>query len=271
MSSSCFAGAFWVEMLAALIGVAPALAPFAIEPNSRMFSAGVQSTATRQARLFSFSLELTAYEVGIKAGLLERRLQANVSAFYYDYKDKQLSVYFADPIYTALSRLQNVPDSEAYGLDGEVTWRITPQLTAVASGTLLHTEVQGYVGINSAGQPQDFDGAPFLYSPKRSGAVTLLYGRELTGDLGLQAALNARWQDDSHADLEGDPKFTIKDYGLVNASLGVHRLDDRWRAQLWVRNLTNTYYWTAVSSNANVVVRFPGQPRTYGASLTFAF
>ena len=54
-------------------------------------------------------------------------------------------------------------------------------------------------------------------------------------------------------------------------SLGVHRLDDRWRAQLWVRNLTNTYYWTAVSSNANVVVRFPGQPRTYGASLTFAF
>ncbi|WP_430420353.1 TonB-dependent receptor [Phenylobacterium sp.] len=214
---------------------------------------------------------LTAYELGVKAGLLERRLQANISAFYYDYKDKQLSVYFADPIYTALSRLQNVPDSEAYGVDGEITWRITPQLTAVASGTLLHTEVQGYVGINSAGRPQDFDGKPFLYSPKRSGALTLLYGRELTEDLGLQAALNARWQDDSHADLEGDPKFTIKDYGLVNASLGVHSLDDKWRAQLWVRNLTNTYYWTAVSSNANVVVRFPGQPRTFGASLTFAF
>lgn len=214
---------------------------------------------------------LTAYEVGIKAGLLDRRLQANVSAFYYDYKDKQLSVYFADPIYTALSRLQNIPDSEAYGVDGEVTWRLTPELTAIASATLLHTEVQGYVGINAAGQPQDFDGAPFLYSPKRSGSLTLLYGRDMTDKLGFQAALNGRWQDDSHADLEGDPKFTIKDYGLVNASVGVHSLDDRWRAQLWVRNLTNTYYWTAVSSNANVVVRFPGQPRTFGASLTFAY
>lgn len=214
---------------------------------------------------------LTAYEAGLKAGLLQRRMQVNVSAFYYDYEDKQLSVYFADPIYTALSRLQNVPKGEAYGLDGEVTWRVTPEFTLIASGTLLHTEVQDYVGINSAGQPQDFDGAPFLYSPKRSGAITALYNRDLTGDLGLQVAMNARWQDDSHADLEGDPKFVIKDYGLVNASIGVHRLDDRWRAQLWVRNLTNTYYWTAVSSNANVVVRFPGQPRTYGASLTFAY
>ncbi len=57
----------------------------------------------------------------------------------------------------------------------------------------------------------------------------------------------------------------------MNGSLGIHSLDDRWRAQLWVRNLTNTYYWSAVSSNANVVVRFPGQPRTFGASLTFAY
>jgi outer membrane receptor protein involved in Fe transport len=214
---------------------------------------------------------LTAYEAGVKAGLFERRMQVNVSAFYYDYEDKQLSVYFADPIYTALSRLQNVPKGEAYGVDGEVTWRVTPELTVIASGTLLHTEVQDYVGINAAGLPQDFDGAPFLYSPEKSGALTVLYGRDLTSDLGLQAAVNARWQSESHADLEGDPNFEIKDYGLVNASLGVHALDDRWSAQLWVRNLTNTYYWTAVSSNANVVVRFPGQPRTYGASLTFAF
>jgi outer membrane receptor protein involved in Fe transport len=61
------------------------------------------------------------------------------------------------------------------------------------------------------------------------------------------------------------------EYGLVNARVGVNGVHDRWRAQLWVRNLTNTYYWTAVSSNANVVVRFPGQPRTYGASLTYKF
>jgi len=31
---------------------------------------------------------LTAYEAGVKAGLFERRMQVNVSAFYYDYEDK---------------------------------------------------------------------------------------------------------------------------------------------------------------------------------------
>lgn len=214
---------------------------------------------------------LTAYEAGIKAGLFERRVQANISAFYYDYEDKQLSVYFADPIYTALARLQNVPKGKAYGIDGEVTWRASQALTFIASATALHTEVQDYIGINSAGRPQDFDGRPFLYSPKRSAALTALYSRDINANLGFQAALNARWQAKSHADLEGDPRFVITDYALVNGSLGVHSLDDRWELSIWGRNLTNEYYWTAVSSNANVVVRFPGQPRTYGASLSMKF
>jgi outer membrane receptor protein involved in Fe transport len=214
---------------------------------------------------------LTAYEVGVKAALAEHRIQANVSAFYYDYKDKQLSVYFADPIYTALARLANVPNSEAYGLDGDITWRLNSHLSIIASGTLLHTEVKGYVGINGAGQPQSFDGAPFLYSPKFQGGVTALYSHDLGSRLGLQAALNMRHQSTSHADLEGNPLYTLPSQDLVNASIGVHSLDDRWEFQLWGRNLGDEYYWTALSSNANVVVRFPGQPRTYGASLTYKF
>ncbi len=214
---------------------------------------------------------LLAYEAGVKAALFDRRVQANVSAFYYDYKDKQLSVYFADPIYTALARLQNVPKSQAYGLDGDVTWRVTPELTVLGSGTWLHTEVQGYVGINSAGKPQDFDGAPFLYSPKFQGSLTLLYKKDLSDKLGVQAALNGRYQTRSSSDLEGNPLFAIPDYGTLNASLGVHSLDDRWEVSIWGRNLTDAYYWTAVSSNANVVVRFPGATRTFGAAFTLKY
>ena len=44
-----------------------------------------------------------------------------------------------------------------------------------------------------------------------------------------------------------------------------------WSLQLWGRNITDTYYWTSVASNANVVVRFPRQAPTYGPSLTFSF
>lgn len=214
---------------------------------------------------------LTAYEVGLKAGLLDHRLQANVSAFYYDYTDKQLSVYFADPIYTALSRLANVPESMAYGLDGDITWRPVRDLTLIASATWLHTEVEGYTGINVAGQPQNFDGRPFLYSPKFQGGLTALFDHDLENGLKLRAALNGRWQGKSSADLEGNPLFAIDGYGLLNASVGVSDPAKGWALSLWGRNLTDEYYWSAVSSNANVVVRFPGKPTTYGASLTVDF
>ncbi len=214
---------------------------------------------------------LTAYEVGVKAGLFQRRVQANLGAFYYDYTDKQLSVYFADPIYTALSRLANVPDGEAYGLDGDITWRVSRALTLIASATLLHTEVKGYAGINAAGKPQSFDGRPFLYSPKVQGGLTALFHHPIGDGLDLNAALNGRWQDKSYADLEGNPLFVIDGYGLLNASLGIGAPDKGWDLSIWGRNLTNEYYWSAVSSNANVVVRFPGKPTTYGASLTWKF
>jgi outer membrane receptor protein involved in Fe transport len=214
---------------------------------------------------------LTAYELGLKAALLDHRLQANVSAFYYDYTDKQLSVYFADPIYTALSRLANVPESMAYGLDGDITWRPVRGLTLIASATWLHTEVEGYTGINAAGQPQNFDGRPFLYSPKFQGGLTALFDHDLSGGLKLQAALNGRWQGKSSADLEGNPLFAIDGYGLLNASAGISDPAKGWELSLWGRNLSDEYYWSAVSSNANVVVRFPGKPRTYGASLSLKF
>jgi outer membrane receptor protein involved in Fe transport len=214
---------------------------------------------------------LTAYEVGMKAGLFQHRVQANLGAFYYDYTDKQLSVYFADPIYTALARLANVPDAMAYGLDGDVTWRPLRDLTLIASATWLHTEVKGYTGINAAGQSQDFDGRPFLYSPKFQGGLTALFSHDLADGLRLNAALNGRWQGKSSADLEGNPLFAIDSYGLLNASLGVSNPDKGWDLSVWGRNLTDEYYWSAVSSNANVVVRFPGKPQTYGMSLGLKF
>ncbi len=214
---------------------------------------------------------LTAYETGVKAGLLDRRVQVNASAFYYDYKDKQLSGYFADPIYTALARLVNIPKSAAYGVDGDVTWRVAAPLTLIASATWVHTEVKDYSGTNGAGQVVSYDGAQFLNSPKFQGGLTALYTQAVGDGLVFQAALNGRYQSKSHADLEAAPLYDIKAYGQVNGSLGIGAVDKRWDLSLWGRNLGNTYYWTAVSSNANTVVRFPGKPRTFGATLTSKF
>jgi outer membrane receptor protein involved in Fe transport len=224
----------------------------------------VQSAPVKQEQLL-------AYEVGIKSTLLDQRMQFNASTFYYDYHDKQLAVYFADPIFTTLVRLANVPDSEAYGLDAQLTWLFHTNFTLILAGTLLHTEVQNYTGINALGQPQDFDGAKFLYSPERNASATLLYDREITEKLGVSASVNTHYQSQSEADLEGSQLGKVDGYTLYNATVGVHTLDKHWDLSLWGDNLTNKYYWGSVTQNSNTVIRFAGKTRTYGTSLTYHF
>ena len=214
---------------------------------------------------------LLAYEIGVKASLFDQRMQANAALFYYDYEDKQLAAFFPDPIYKALSRLQNIPTAEAYGLDAEVTYLISEELTAVGGLTLLHTEIGDFDTVDGFGLPVNRQGDPFLYSPETVASLALLYDRPVSADLGVRASLSGRWQSESTAGTPNDPLYDIDSYGLLNGSIGIYSLDDHWDLSVWGKNLTDEYYWQQITSNANVVLRFAGMPRTYGASLTYRY
>ena len=214
--------------------------------------------------------KLTAYEVGVKASLADRKVQANLSGFYYDYRDKQISTYFADPIYTALSRLDNVPKSEAYGVEGELVLRPVKGVTLTGNALWLKTRINSYNGTNAAGQPQNFDGSEFIYSPRFQAGMTLVYDTPVTDNLDLTGAFSLRYQSKSNTIFENLALYKIPAYAVANASLGV-RSASGWSASIWAKNLFDKYYWSAVASNANVVVRFPNPPRTYGVTLGFDF
>ncbi len=234
-------------------------------------STPVNAASKSEQNLPATQEELTAYEVGVKASLLDRLIQANASLFYYDYKDKQVASFFPDPIYRALSRLQNAPEGEAYGLDAEITALLTPNLTAIGGITLLHTEYGDFPTSDSFGLPTNNQGDPFLYSPEQTLSLSLLYDRPVTDTLGLTGTLSARWQSESTAGNPDDPFYDIDSYGVVNGSIGLYSLNDNWEVSLWGKNLLDEYYWQQITSNANVVLRFAGQPRTYGASLAYKF
>ncbi|MBS0474669.1 MAG: TonB-dependent receptor [Proteobacteria bacterium] len=214
--------------------------------------------------------KLTAYEVGAKLSLADHKVQANLSAFYYDYRDKQISTYFADPIYTALSRLDNVPKSKAYGAEAELILRPVRGVSIVGNALWLKTRVDNYNGTNAAGQPQNFDGAEFIYSPHFQGSVTVAYDTPVAERLNLNGALSLRYQGQSNTIFENLPLYKIDSFAVVNGSIGL-KSEAGWSVSLWGKNLFDKYYWSAVASNANVVVRFPNPPRTWGATLGFQF
>lgn len=215
--------------------------------------------------------ELLAYEAGLKAQFFNQRLQTNASLFFYDYTDKQVAAFFPDPIYRALSRLQNVPKSEAYGLDAEVTWLINENLTAMGGLTLLRTEIKEFDTSDAFGLPTSNAGDPLLYSPETSASLALLYDRPVSDNLGVRGSLSGRWQSDSTAGDPNDPLYAIDAYGVLNGSIGIYSLNDKWDLSLWGQNLTDEYYWQQITSNANVVLRFAGKPRTYGLSLSYRY
>ena len=214
---------------------------------------------------------LLAYEVGMKAQFFNQRLQTNSSLFFYDYEDKQVASFFPDPIYRALARLQNVPKSEAYGFETEVTWLVNENLTAMGGLTLLQTEIKEFDTSESFGLPTSRAGDPFLYSPETSLSLALLYDRPVTEQYGLRGSLSGRWQSDSTAGDPDDPLYDIDSYGVLNGSIGLYTLNDTWEFSVWGQNLTDEYYTQQVTTNANVVVRYGNKPRTYGASLTYRF
>ncbi len=215
--------------------------------------------------------QLTSYELGAKVALMNRRVNVNLTGFYYDYRDKQLAVYFADPIYTTLLRLDNVPKSRAYGLDGDISLNVINHFSLTLAGTWLHTEIKGYTGINAAGAPFSYDGASFPLSPKFSGAATATYDTPVTDRLGLRVTLNGRYQGAAKNTLQDEPLLNLKAYGLLNGSIALYNLDNRWELSVWGRNLTDNYYWVSAATNANTAVRFPGQSRTWGATLRYNF
>src|SRR5690606_9462970 len=87
-----------------------------------------------------------AYEAGFKASLAENRVQLNAAAFYYEYEDKQLRTKLLEPIFGFLDILANVPESEIYGVEMDITAMLTDSLTLTASATYLDSEVKNYQG-----------------------------------------------------------------------------------------------------------------------------
>lgn len=72
----------------------------------------------------------------------------------------------------------------------------------------------------------------------------------------------------NHGTLGGEDIFKIKGYALVNARIGVAKIDDTIQVSLFARNLFNKNYWTNTDTLIDFIFRIPGSPRRFGISLT---
>jgi iron complex outermembrane receptor protein len=218
---------------------------------------------------------LTAYEIGLKNDLWQKRLRLNASVFYYDYKDAQVNTVPAPGILD----IQNAPKSEVYGLDLDAQIRPMDRLSLNAGISLLHATYTdfpdaafyepgpapsyGLVGPTS----QSANGNYLSRAPK----VAFNLGAQYTMPLANEAALNFSTHYSHVGDFywDADNRVVQKAYGLLDAQIAYMFPGNHLKLRLWGSNLTNANYYANEFESAGPQgsVGAPAAPRTYGVVL----
>jgi len=240
---------------------------------------------------------VTAYELGLKTQFLDRMVDLNASAFYYDYRDKQIRGKIIDDpnIFGALDTLANIPKSTIYGIEADITIRPLPGLSLNGAMTYLNSEIKtGPVSpynFDVFGRTDSFVGDDLPFTPKWSGVINADYRREVSSGGSAFVGIAANMRSRSDAVPGGDRiqfptkaaepnsalragvtnPFQNNGYATVDLRVGYEAPGGAWRMMIWGKNVFDEYYWTNVIASADSAARFAGRPATYGVTFGYKF
>ena len=216
--------------------------------------------------------EVTAYEIGIKKGLLDQHLQFNAAIFDYNYENKQLKGRIVVPVFGALNAIINVPHSDVKGAEVQTTWKLGSHWTLNAGATYLHTEVNGdFFNYTYAGVLTNFNGARFPYAPTWQVNADGEYDWTLSDRLGAFLGASVTYRGATSSEFIPAPIMAIPSYTLLDARAGLQTTDGVWRLTLSGHNLTDKYYWTQMLRFGDAIVRYAGMPDTWSLALSYRY
>lgn len=216
-----------------------------------------------------------SYEFGLKDTLWDGRLRLNLAVFYSEYEDFQAQAFFdpdgSPPECPADMPRCNVGDDPGGFIllnAGEVSTRgveidFLAQLSERArlSGGVAYIDarIEDYdAGICSGGQVfrgecpeglQDLSGGELPFSPDWKGSLALSYDVPLNDSVTMVLKGAVRAQDEVQYSLSQDP-YTIGDsYAIFDTSIVLEDTADRWDATLYVKNVADNFYPTAIFAN----------------------
>ncbi|MDH7639291.1 TonB-dependent receptor [Sphingomonas oryzagri] len=240
-----------------------------------------------------------AYEVGLKTDLFDRKLRINVSAFYDNYKNLQANQIIQGQLY-----VYNAPGSINYGLDGDLAFKASRNLTLTAGGAWLHARYKhGFLTpFWSVPIPNAYsDANPFFHAVGGNSVIQCVAGTDYSGTVFAPCdASGKRLQNtpdytvnvgfdyevplaSGKVNLDGnlyhnggyydDPQNRLKQkaYTLLDASLTYTADKERYFVRAWVKNLTNAFYTEQQNALDVGDNRVAAPPRTFGVTAGFKY
>ncbi|MBW7836205.1 MAG: TonB-dependent receptor [Sphingomonadales bacterium] len=217
-----------------------------------------------------------SYEAGFKSMLLDQRLRLNVAAFYYDYTDLQVN-RFNPATGGATTSVTNAASAEVKGLEAEVLALLAKGLELDMGLAVLDAKYKDFLSANpDAPDPfvdQDLSGNTLPRSPKFSLSAGLQYTHDIGNYGSVTLRGEAKYQSHIWFDQFNSSDVEEDNYTLLNAFATFESADDRWRVQVYGRNLTDKLYRQSVIRATSLIgtLDFWGAPRTYGIEVGFRY
>ena len=209
---------------------------------------------------------VNAYEIGAKSEWFDRRLRANLSAFYYDYKD--LQVYdlvlvgaITEQIFT------NASNARIYGAEAELTAAPIEGLTLQLGASSLNATYQDFHSLSG-----DFSGNTLPNAPKLSVNALAQYQWPMLGGA-MRIEADATYRSRIYFDTRNLARLSDPSRTFVNARLGWTSPDQHYELGVWGRNIFD-------ETNISDIIPIEGlgfdlfsmgKPRTYGVYLRYTY
>ena len=209
-----------------------------------------------------------AYEAGLKTTLLDRRLQLNASAFYYDYKNLQVQAFTPQ----GTLDITNAASSTIKGVELEITAKPASGLQLSLSGAYLDATYDRYVTARSTAPnlPLDLSGNTLNFAPKWMFTPALSYNTELSNGWHARFNIDYRWQSRIYFSAFNDQPYSQSSYGLLGGEVAIATPGKNWELALYGRNLTNKDYTVgAYDFSETGTSKFITEPRVIGLRLRY--
>lgn len=234
---------------------------------------------------------ISAYTVGSKNRFAGNRLQLNLEAFYWRYKDQQVSHTSLDTLGNVIFATENVGRATFKGFEIEAQYRPLRNTTLSADVQYLDAQYDSFVynlpnqngGVSNGTACPNIGVPTTVYTVNCSGRRppnapewTLNFGAEQivpVGDAEIVLNARARYQSSTLLGLEFTSVEFQSGYWIADAQVTYKAADERFTIGAFVNNLTNetvgSFSTPVPFSTFNVQTLRP--PRTYGVRAGFKF
>lgn len=209
------------------------------------------------------------YEVGIRSELIKNRLNAELTAFYMDIQDLQLTTFAENG---SGRMITNGGKADSYGVEVSLRGLIAEGLTADLNYGFTRATFRDYISkekIDGKVVEMNYKGNFIPYTPRHTINLGIQYMKLFRNKFIDQFSVSAQYSGAGKIFWTEANDISQKFYGTVNGKIGVRK--GIVKLDVWSRNITDTDYQAFYFESFNNSFIQKGKPFQIGAELSVAF